>query len=226
MDKVDQRRRTVVLQCSAILFDMDGTLVDSTSVVERQWKAFAEKYNLDYEHIMRVSHGRRNTETIREIAPHLATPEVFAEFDAAELDDRQGVTAVKGAAKLLAQLVDREWAVVTSASRALARNRLKTVHLPVPTVLIGADDVREGKPDPEGYLLAARRLGVERGFCVVFEDTLPGLEAGRSAQMHAIGITTTYGHTKLAPADCIADFSEVEIERTEQRLIRLRLQCF
>jgi HAD superfamily hydrolase (TIGR01509 family) len=226
MDKVDQRCRTVVVECAAILFDMDGTLVDSTSVVERQWKAFAEKYKLDYEHIMRVSHGRRNTETIREIAPHLATPEVFAEFDAAELDDRRGVSAVKGAARLLAQLAEQEWAVVTSASRALARNRLKTVDLPVPNVLIGADDVSEGKPDPQGYLLAARRLGVDRRSCVVFEDTVPGLNAGRAAQMQAIGITTTYGHTRLAPADCVADFQDVTLGRTDGGLIRMSLRCW
>jgi len=114
----------VIVECRAILFDMDGTLVDSTPVVERQWKRFAQRHGLDYAQIMRVSHGRRNEETIREVAPHLARPEIFAEFDAEEIEDLGGVTAVRGSADLLAQLEHGEWAVVTSASRALARTRL------------------------------------------------------------------------------------------------------
>jgi sugar-phosphatase len=215
----------IVVECSAILFDMDGTLVDSTSVVERQWKLFAEEHGLDYERIMKISHGRRNAETIREIAPHLATPEILAQFDETELQDKQGVVAVKGSGDLLQKLAPHEWAVVTSASRALARSRLLAVHLPVPSVLIGADDVRAGKPHPEGYLAAARRLGAERASCVVFEDTQPGLQAARAAGMRAFGITTTFPHTRLAPAECITDFSAVGVERDFEGSIRLTLSC-
>ncbi len=225
MDQVSNLRK-VVVECGAILFDMDGTLVDSTSIVERQWKRFAAEHNLDYERIMRISHGRRNAETIREIAPHLATPEIFAQFDGAELHDKEGALAVKGAETLLGKLAAHEWAVVTSASQALAKNRLRAVSLPVPKVLIGADDVSAGKPHPEGYLVAARRLGVERTSCVVFEDTQPGLQAAHAAGMRAFGITTTFPHTHLAPADCIADFSAVSIERSLAGRIRLTLSCF
>jgi sugar-phosphatase len=225
MDEIAYRR-TVVVECSAILFDMDGTLVDSTSVVERQWKLFAEEHGLDYAHIMKISHGRRNAETIREVAPHLATPEIFAQFDETELEDKEGVVAVKGSAGLLGKLEANEWAVVTSASRALARSRLQAVHLPVPRVLIGADDVHAGKPHPEGYLAAARRLGLERESCVVFEDTQPGLQAARAAGMRAFGITTTFPHARLAPADCVADFSAVALEREFPGRMRLTLSCF
>ena len=218
-------RRSVVVECSAILFDMDGTLVDSTAVVERQWKLFAEEHGLDYEYIMKVSHGRRNAETIRDVAPHLAKPEIFAKFDEAELHDKQGVSAVRGAVELLGKLAANEWAVVTSASRALASSRLQAVHLPVPRVLIGADNVRSGKPHPEGYLAAARGLGVEREQCVVFEDTQPGLEAARAAGMRAFALTTTFPHTRLAPAECIMDFSAVTAERSSDGLLRLTLLC-
>jgi sugar-phosphatase len=205
---------------------MDGTLVDSTSVVERQWKLFAERHGLDYAHIMRISHGRRSEETICEVAPHLATPEILAEFDAAEFEDRHGVVAVKGAADLIGKLKANEWAVVTSASRALARDRLTTVHLPVPTVLIGADDVQEGKPDPQGYFAAARRLGVDRSSCLVFEDTVPGLEAARAAGMRAVGITTTFAHSQLGFVACIADFVGVGLERAGESGFRLSLSCY
>jgi sugar-phosphatase len=224
MDEIAKRQ--VIVECRAILFDMDGTLVDSTPVVERQWKMFAEKYRLDYDYIMKISHGRRNAETIREVAPHLATPEVFAAFDEAEIQDRQGVLAVKGAEALLAQLGQHEWAVVTSASRALARARLGSVALPVPAVLIGADDVSEGKPHPEGYLKAARRLELEEQHCIVFEDTQPGLRAADAAGMRGFGITTTYPHGHLAPADCIADFEAAMVERLDHGGLRLTLVCY
>jgi sugar-phosphatase len=213
----------IVIECQAILFDMDGTLVDSTPIVERQWKRFAERHALDYAHIMRISHGRRNQETIREIAPHLATPEIFAQFDAEEIEDRGGVTAVAGSASLLSKLAVHEWAVVTSASRALARDRLRAVQLPVPPVLIGADDVQYGKPDPEGYLAAARRLGADREKCVVFEDTPPGLAAARAAGMRGIGISTTYTHAQLGEVDCVKDFCDVIVERLADRTLRLSL---
>jgi sugar-phosphatase len=216
----------VVIECQAILFDMDGTLVDSTPVVEKQWKRFAQRHGLDYAHIMRVSHGRRNQETIREIAPHLATPEIFAQFDAEEIQDRDGISAVAGAASLLAQLAQHEWAVVTSASRALARDRIQAVHLPVPHVLIGAEDVDHGKPDPEGYLAAARRLGVDRQSCIVFEDTPPGLQAAQAAGMRGIGISTTYTRKQLATAECLQDFEGITVERLPARLLRITLPCY
>lgn len=216
----------VIVQCEAILFDMDGTLVDSTPVVERQWKRFAERHGLNYAQIMKVSHGRRNEETIREIAPHLARPEIFAEFDAEEIQDRADVVAVGGSADLLEKLGEHEWAVVTSASRALARSRLQTVRLPVPHVLIGADDVAQGKPDPEGYLAAARRLGVERRLCVVFEDTVPGLMAARAAGMRGIGIATTFSHRELGLVGCLANFAGVRVERLKEGSLRLTLPCY
>jgi sugar-phosphatase len=214
----------VVVECAAILFDMDGTLVDSTSVVERQWRLFAARYNLDYAHIMRISHGRRNAETIREIAPHLATPEIFAAFDKSELLDKEGVVAVSGAAELIGKLAGHEWAVVTSAGQDLARSRLQSVRLPLPDVLIGAEDVRAGKPDPEGYLAAAERLKVPPNLCVVFEDTVPGLEAARAAGMRAIGITTTYPASQLGQEHCIEHFGEVRVARPEDGRIQLNFR--
>jgi sugar-phosphatase len=216
----------VDIDCQAILFDMDGTLVDSTPIVERQWKRFADRHGLDYAEIMRVSHGRRNQETIREIAPHLATAEIFAAFDAEEIEDRGDAAAIRGCGALLSQLREHEWAVVTSASAALARMRLRSVRLPAPPVLIGADDVEHGKPDPEGYLAAAHRLGVDRRDCVVFEDTPPGLEAARAAGMRGIGIATTYTPEQLGAPECIRDFERARLERLPGRRLRLTLTCY
>ncbi len=119
-----------------------------------------------------------------------------------------------------------EWAVVTSASRALARDRLQSVELPVPNVLIGADDVGDGKPHPEGYLAAARRLGADNTRCVIFEDTPPGLQAAKAAGMRGIAISTTYTHQQLGPGPCIKDFVGVEVERLPDHLLRLHLTCY
>ncbi len=213
----------LVYECQAILFDMDGTLVDSTKIVERQWQRFANLHGLDYARIMQISHGRRNEETIREIAPHLATPEIFARFDSDELEDRYGAVAVEGASTLLAQLKPTEWAVVTSAHRALARTRLQSVNLPLPQVLIGADDVSHGKPHPEGYLTAAQHLAADPHACIVFEDTPPGLEAAQAAGIRAIAISTTYPCGHLGAFDCITDFTCIQLERLANGTLRLAI---
>jgi sugar-phosphatase len=171
---------------------MDGTLVDSTAIVERQWRRWAARHGMDPVPILEVAHGRRTIDTIRDIAPELATPEEAAAFDDEEAEDSIGAVAVIGAGELLRSLPPDRWAVVTSATTPLARVRLRGVGLPVPALLVSADDIGNGKPDPEGYLAAARALGVEPARCVVLEDTPAGLEAGRAAGMPVIAVSTTY----------------------------------
>ncbi len=111
-------------------------------------------------------------------------------------------------------------------SRALARDRLQSVELPVPNVLIGADNVENGKPDPEGFLAAARRLGADNTRCLVFEDTPPGLKAATAAGMRGIAISTTYSHQQLGSGPCIKDFVGAEIERLPDHLLRVHLSCY
>jgi sugar-phosphatase len=193
---------------------MDGTLVDSTLCVERQWAKFADRNNLDYQKIMAVSHGRPNAETIRDVAPHLAQPEIVARFDAEELLDREGIVEVGGAAAFVESVPSGKWAVVTSASRALAEVRLSCAGLPIPEVLITADDISHGKPHPEGYLLAAQRLGFAPSQCLVFEDTPAGLLAAERAGMQSVAIATTFPCEKLQWAVCIKDFNAIQLSQT------------
>ena len=207
MDRLTGKR----ISCSAILLDMDGTLVDSTLSVERQWAKFAERYQRDYARIMAVSHGRPTAETVREIAPHLAQPEILARFDEEELLDREGVVAVSGAAEFVKNLPSGKWAVVTSASRALAEARLSCAGIRLPEVLITADIVKRGKPDPEGFLLAAKRLQVPAAACLVFEDTPAGLQAAERAGMQAIAIATTFPCHQLQSALCTRDFNAIQL---------------
>jgi mannitol-1-/sugar-/sorbitol-6-phosphatase len=154
-------------RCDALLLDMDGTLVDSTECVERQWRRWAERHGLELEPILKLSHGRTTLETLRVVAPHLATAEEVRAFDATEAVDSVGVRPVKGAASFVSAIPQDQWALVTSAMRMLARTRLAYAGLPIPRVLVCADDVLRGKPDPEPYLLAARLLGYSPQRCVV-----------------------------------------------------------
>jgi mannitol-1-/sugar-/sorbitol-6-phosphatase len=182
----------IELDCDAVLFDMDGTIVDSRAIVERTWLGWATEHGIPVEAALKVAHGRRTFETMQLLAPEVATPEEAARLDALEEEEEGGEAAIPGALELLSSLPRDRWAVVTSAGRALALRRIARVGLPTPAIVIGADDVVAGKPDPEGYLEGARRLGVDPRRCVVFEDTPPGAEAGRSAGARVVGLTTTY----------------------------------
>lgn len=200
----------MTIQCDAILFDMDGTLVDSTPIVERLWRQWAFRQGLSPEAILAVAHGRRTREVVQQFAPHLDVDAEVAQMDRAEEHDRNGLRAVPGAKELISSLEAREWALVTSAHSELARVRLQSVGLPLPHILIGAESVRLGKPDPEGYLLAARRMGYEPARCLVIEDTPAGLQAGLAGGMQVLGITTTYPAARLGRVPVVADLRAVQ----------------
>lgn len=197
---------------AAVLFDMDGTLVDSRAVVERVMREWAAAYDLDAAQILAVSHGRRTADTLADFAP--AGMDVEAEarrLESEEVADTLGVVAVTGAAQLLAMLGDR-WAVVTSASRGLATRRLTAAGLPIPAVMVVAEDVVHGKPDPEGYLMAARLLGVQADQCLIFEDAPAGIEAGCRAGCDVIAITAARPFPFEAGCPAIEDFTQIRFD--------------
>jgi len=177
---------------TTILFDLDGVLVDSTECVERAWRTWAARRGLDPERVMQVAHGRRTIETVSLVAPHLSLADEVAALEGVEAHTTEGVYEIPGARELLERLPRDAWAIVTSGVRAVATLRIRHTGLPMPRVLVCADEIRRGKPDPEGYLTAAARLGRAPADCVVIEDTPPGLEAARAAGMRSIGIAGTY----------------------------------
>ncbi len=170
-------------QFEALLLDLDGVLVDSDAVVERHWRRFARKHGIPLEEILRVSRGRRSVETIALVAPHLDAAAEAREIAASESVDANGLRIMAGAREAVEAARLGPWSVVTSGSRAIALLRLRSCDLPVPEILITADDVGTGKPDPEGYLAAAGRLGVPPARCLVVEDADAGIEAARRAGM-------------------------------------------
>jgi mannitol-1-/sugar-/sorbitol-6-phosphatase len=201
---------TTVLTCDAVLFDMDGTLVDSTAAVERAWARWGARRGVSLAAILAVSHGRPTLETLALVAPQWASAEEAAALDAQEADDGEGLVAVTGARELTSALPAGRWGVVTSAGRALARTRLTAAGLPLPDVLVTIDDVSPGKPHPAGYLEAARRLSAAPERCVIFEDAPVGVRAGLAAGATVIGMTTTYAALDGC-AHRVPDFSSVRL---------------
>jgi sugar-phosphatase len=191
------------LRCEAVLFDLDGVLVDSRRCIELVWEAWARRYDLDPAAIVRRAHGRRTSETLREVAPDLDIPSEVALLDRMEERETRGVNAVSGAHDLLSRVPRSRWAVVTSGSPAVAHLRLRLGRLPEPPVLVTAADVRRGKPDPEGYLKAAAALGYAPSTCVVVEDTPAGIAAGRAAGMTVLAVRGTYADDHLTGARAV-----------------------
>jgi sugar-phosphatase len=197
----------------AILFDMDGTLVDSTACVEFMWRAWGDRHGIALADILAISHGRLSRDTIRQVAPHLDAEAEAAALDHAAVTRSEGIVALRGACEFVATLRAGEWAVVTSAPRALAEARLRFARLPLPGCLIGMEDVREGKPDPDGYLKAAASLGVAPRDCTVIEDTPAGVLAARAAGMNVLSIGTTFPESELLDAPWVPDFTQVTFRR-------------
>lgn len=199
-------------RCKAFLFDLDGVLVDSRAVVERTWRRWAERHQVDPDILLRIAHGRRTKDTLEVAVPHLALDEEVAWLDATEFQDVDGLRVVPGADQLLSVLPPSRWAIVTSCNRALARQRLESVGLPVPAVLVVSEDVRHGKPAPDGYQLGADRLGYDPAACLVVEDAPAGVTAGRSAGARVLGLTTTHPARDLIGAEAIIpNFGAVKV---------------
>lgn len=207
---------------AAILFDMDGTLVDSNAAVEQSWAVWAKRYELDLGELLAYSHGRPTLATMQHFGARLA-PGRDWQAEADELQEYEfnlsgGTVAIAGARELVAQLDGTPWGVVTSAPRGLAERRIQEAGLPLPRVLVPADEITIGKPHPEGYLKAAEMLGVAPGECVVFEDAPAGVEAGLRAGMQVVGMLTTLTADRLGAKVLIRNFFDVSVRRVGERV--------
>ena len=198
-----EREPVRTFECDAILFDLDGVLVDSQAVVVRTWHEWAKEKDLDAGRILEVAHGRRPAEVVRDFAPELDADAEARELERMETNDLEGVLEIEGARELLSSLPADGWTVVTSGTRALASGRMEHVGLPLPDRFVSADDVENGKPHPEAYLKGAEILGVSPEACVVVEDAPSGVSSARSAGMRVFAVATTYREDDLHEADAV-----------------------
>lgn len=191
-----------------VIFDMDGTLVNSQAVVERAWRKWALQHGVSADEVLTVSHGRRTHETVQLFASDgMDIAREASELEAAETADVADICPIPGALELLRWIPNADWAVVTSATRQLALRRLSAAGLPVPNLLIAAEDVTIGKPHPQGYLLAIERLGACAPDCLVFEDAHAGILAAKAAGCDVVAITGARPHNFHADCPAILNFN-------------------
>jgi sugar-phosphatase len=205
------------------LFDMDGTLLNSTASTERVWGRWAAKHGLDVEAFLPTMHGRRGIDTIRGLNLPGVDPLVEAlEVERGETEDLDGVIPIPGAIDFLLSLPPERWAIVTSAPAALARARIGAAGLPQPRQIVTAEDVKIGKPDPAGYRLGAERLGVDPAQCLVFEDVLAGVQAGEAAGAQVAVITATHRNSLGTDHPTIASYEELVVAVDAEKRLRIR----
>lgn len=197
---------------AAFLFDMDGTLINSIASANRVWTRWAESHGLDPVAVLRVMHGVRAVETIR----RLNVPGMDVEYEAAaltqaEIDDIDGIVPIKGAVELLQDLPPERWAIATSAPRELAVKRLAAAGIPQPRAFITADDVTQGKPAPDCFAMAARQLDVRTSECLVWEDSIAGVQAAVAAGSDVMVISATHEKRLETEHPVIVDYEGVSV---------------
>lgn len=192
------------IRCSAVLFDLDGVLIDSTPAVTRVWRQWALEHGFDPEEVVARVHGRPSLTTIREYLPNADHAAENREVERREMEDADGIITLPGARELLLQLPAKRWTIATSCTRSLAEVRLRAAGLPVPSRIVTSTDVTQGKPHPEPFLKAAAKLGFAATECIVVEDVPTGIRAGKAAGASVIALRTTVEEAELRGAG--ADF--------------------
>lgn len=197
----------------AFLFDMDGTLITSTAAAERVWGRWAERHGLDVAAFIPTIHGVRAADTIRkQNLPGIDLEAEVAWVERGEIEDLEGVAPIPGAIDFVKRLPPDRWAVVTSATVPLAEARLRAAGVTPPALMITAEQVERGKPDPTGYLLAAKTLGFDIADCLVFEDAEAGIKAGDAAGARVVVVTAAWQHPLETDHPKLADYDDVRLE--------------
>jgi mannitol-1-/sugar-/sorbitol-6-phosphatase len=205
----------------AVIFDLDGTLIDSTPAVVRAWKTWASEYGLAPMDLRRY-HGTPSASTVRAVMPEPLHEAAIRRITELELADLHDIVVLPGAADALASLEGARNAIATSCTVQLAEARIAAAQLLPPSVLVTADDVTNAKPDPEPFLQAARRLGVDPRRCLVVEDAAKGLEAARAAGCFTLAVVTTTPRELLDADAVVTDLSDIRFDANHEG-IRVRL---
>ena len=215
------------ISCRALLFDLDGVLVDSTPAVERVWANWARQRGFDPQDIVRRAHGRPSIATLRELLPNADHEAENRIVERCEIEDLEGVVAAQGALALLKSLPPSQWTIVTSCTRALAEVRIRAAGLPVPAKFITSTDIQNGKPHPEPYLKGAALLGYPANDCVVVEDAPAGVRAGKAAGARVIGLLPIATGSELVDAGAnwtVKDCGSITLTSSHNGELRLNLR--
>jgi sugar-phosphatase len=191
------------LLVQGVLFDLDGVLIDSTAGVTRVWRDWGIRNGLDPARTAHAAHGRRAIDTVRLLAPQLDAEAELRDLERREIADSRDVVVFPGAARLLASLPPRRWAIVTSGTRDLACHRLRVAGLLLPLFMVTGGDIERGKPHPEPYLRGAALLGLGPATCVAVEDAPNGIHSASEAGMPVLAVPTTYAVSELAQATAL-----------------------
>ena len=203
----------MTVTASALLFDLDGVLVDSTPVITRIWEQWATEHGFEPVKTAREAHGRPSLESIRELLPDADHEALNRDLEQREIDDTDGVVPVRGSVELLASLPPDRWALVTSCGRALAEARVQAGGHAIPRNMVTFNDVKNGKPDPEPFLLGAHILGFNIADCIVVEDAPAGIRSGKAAGARVIALRSTTTDEELraeGPDWILNDLSEIK----------------
>jgi mannitol-1-/sugar-/sorbitol-6-phosphatase len=205
----------------ALLFDLDGVLVNSIPAVERVWSRWARERGFNVQEVLHRAHGRPSIETLRYLLPDADHEAENRLVEQAEIEDLEGIVPLPGVKELLAGLPHSRWAIVTSCTRPLAEARVRAAGLPLPKLFITANEITHGKPHPEPYRKGAAGLGFRPEECIVVEDALAGIAAGKSADARVIAVTSTTSITDLITAKpdwIVKDCSAIQLKTSEPEL--------
>ena len=209
-------------QFKAIIFDLDGTLVDSAAIVELVMRRWCQENEIEYNLLKESSRSSRTEDTVRRAAPHLDSQREAEKIEATEREELVALQEIRGAANFLKLIPRKQWALATSSDSKTARAKLRATGLLVPKVLIGSDNVENGKPHPEAYLSAAKNLGVLTRDCLVFEDSNTGVSSAVAAGCSVVVVGA--GHVDSGPQIIgrIVDFEEIDLIIGENSSLAVR----
>lgn len=213
-----------VIQTRALLFDMDGTLIDSRVLVEKIWKRWCDENGLDWHYVLPRLHGVRMLDSVRNFAPPgVDVNATYERLYNEEVNDVEGIVPIPGALELLAALPQETWTIVTSADTTLATGRLAAAGIVPPPLMVTGEIVTDGKPHPEGYLLGAKRMGAEPKDCLVFEDAKAGIDAGRAAGSRVIAIAGDHPEEIAEDVEWVIDLTALRFESYKDGVVTLRV---